>query len=303
NETGTWVRKRLIRGSRLVFSPAVMGDDDRIHVAFKRNHNNDLVYGALDGGAWEEETVESIPGVGSTIVGAPAIQLSPAGAPHILYPTSREYDEGNDLDEMKFAARDARGWDIETIADGAAGYAFENLAFDSTGRPHVTFSEAVTELAPWETVYGWKDDQWNLEMIDGVGWAYSLMIDLDDAPIISYQLDDPPIEELFLSYREFVNYWANETVLSTEGNLFHAISTIRNDGTIDLLSSVAGDPILPHSAFYATNSGGSWAIEPLGIFGGNVGMVVVVENPVNFLVHASGGPPPPPPQIPSESTI
>ncbi|MCC6157642.1 MAG: hypothetical protein IT350_06280, partial [Deltaproteobacteria bacterium] len=263
NEAGEWMRKRLIKGSLLVFSPAVIGEDDRIHIVFRRDGSERLVYGMLDGSDWNEETLELITIKGS--ITDEAIALSNEGIPHVVYGTSS--GENFEIDKLRYAVRDSRGWNISTIADSAEYYTRPKIAFDSAGTLHITYSVTYSELGSFEAEYGTKTSQWAFESIPDVGSAYSLAIDLDDRPVIGYRMQLEFTEETRLGRRLSPENWEEDVVLSTQGQAGAADILIRNDGTVDLISAVGDDANLPDGRYFASNAGGPWELEPLNISG------------------------------------
>jgi len=111
------------------------------HVAYYGRDSRDLKLARRDpGGAWHVETVDSSAtsgGISRNI----SLALDAQDQPHIAY-----YYCGATVpcrkNELRYARRDAAGWQIQTVTNGLAELQSDiSLALDAAGRPHIGYHD------------------------------------------------------------------------------------------------------------------------------------------------------------------
>jgi hypothetical protein len=94
--------------------------------------SSSLNYAYRDAGGWHTETVPTGGDWGSRGL-YNALALDDAGRPHISY-----YHWG-DTGDLKYALKDAGGWQIETVDSPGYVGEYTSIALDAAGRPRISY--------------------------------------------------------------------------------------------------------------------------------------------------------------------
>ncbi|MEW6172725.1 MAG: Ig-like domain-containing protein [Bacillota bacterium] len=179
---GTWqVEIADAVGIAGLYSSITMDVYGHPHISYFDDTNDDLKYACKDESGWHRETVDSTGSVGSNT----CIRISPAGYPCISYRDITNTD-------IKYAYKDESGWHNETAVSSvyALGDCQTGLAFDSSGRPHISYFTYVNS-GVYYLEHAWKaEDGWHAETVDNAAdrpgkWS-SIAIDAADNIHISY---------------------------------------------------------------------------------------------------------------------
>jgi hypothetical protein len=151
-----------------------------------------------DGAAWHSETIDADP---DGVAANPWTVVDGAGRIHVT--TIRTGD-------LRHAVHDGSGWSYETIqSEGAVGH-WSSMAFDSAGRPHVTFIHYDTYQLRHAR---WDGSAWQVEIVDyGVfSKAPWLIMGPGDEPMVAY-FDSAPEGVLKVARRPPGGGWRITTV-------------------------------------------------------------------------------------------
>lgn len=184
------------------------------------------------------------------------IAVDPQGRPHVSY-----YD--NTDGKLKYATRDDIGvWTIETADSGSTRRGLcTSIALDSDGQPHISYYDETNA----NLKYAYRLDvgsgfwvQTTVESGGDVGRFTSIALDANDDPHIAYH--------------DFTNGWTKYATRPASSWMIDTVDT--GDFTAGWYCSIALDSNgKPHMSYqdafaifsgvlkYATNAGGSWAIE------------------------------------------
>ncbi len=190
------------------------------HLAYGRDH---LYYAWRDAAGWHDETADS-----ATLVGSVAsLALTASGAPRIAY-----LDTLND--KLKYAARLASGWQVETVADAA--YGGVSLGVDSSGYAHISYWDGQRLKYAYQDAGGW-----HFEIADnssGTGQRSSLALDQGGKPHISYW--DYVGNDLKYAYKD-AGGW-HQMIVDDMGNLGEYSSIAVDDSGRVHISYFSGYP-------------------------------------------------------------
>jgi len=154
-------------------------------LTYYNDTDGDLVFASFDGNSWSLETVASDGDVGKYS----SLAYDGQGRASISF-----FEQtGGSSGSIRFAFQDGRDWVLETVGEltgFSEGNARRNssLAFDSTGRAHVIFSDTT---GVWYSVRG--DAGWQTEQIVTadlpLGQLVSLVLDSSDTPhLVLYEI-------------------------------------------------------------------------------------------------------------------
>ncbi len=125
--------------------------------------------------------------------------------------------------DLRFAQRVEGIWSIETVAETGDAGRFSSLAFDGSGRPHVSFVRMVDGPTA-DVVYatrgesGWEEERVStlssLELgFTGARRSTSLALTAEGAPVVAFA----DTEAVWLATRSAGGAWRAETVLARSG--------------------------------------------------------------------------------------
>jgi len=180
-----------------------MDRNNRPHIAYFDDDNDDLIYARYNSTKWETESVDSIGRVGHNL----SLALDSFDRPHISYSDITNND-------LKYAYYDGNKWINETIdSQGVVGW-HTSIAVDSHDHPHISYHKYREGNATLEHLkYAFHDgNQWHNETVDSqgdVGWGSSIAIDSNDRPHIGYI---EPTKHHVKYARYDGDVWHNETV-------------------------------------------------------------------------------------------
>jgi hypothetical protein len=143
----------------------------------------DLMFATFDGSSWNIEAVDTDGDVGKY----PSLAFDAQGRAHISY----FLQDGESSGTIRHAVQNGTGWAISDVAQIAAfeiGNARRNssVAIDSTGTPHIAFSdtESVWYAAPGRS--GWDTQLVASSGALPLGQLVSLVIDGNDVPHVGF---------------------------------------------------------------------------------------------------------------------
>ena len=143
------------------------------------------------------ETVDENGNISWFSIGAHAITIQ-NGYPYIAYACG---------DELRYAYKDEKGWNIETILNEKDEIRYVSMMMDSNGYPHICYHG----MENYDLKYVYFDGaEWNKETVlsDGyIGGSCSIALDSNDYPHIAcYRTDSPKEND---RDQEYV-YWNGE---------------------------------------------------------------------------------------------
>ena len=171
-----------------------------------------------------------------------SLAVGPDGLPALTYYNDRDGD-------LVYAGFDGTEWSLETVASEGDVGKFSSLAFDSQGRPHVTFFDD-TGGASGQVLYATRgDDGWTVEEI---GTLDSVVQGMTGARrITSLALDAQDVPHVAFSDESVIRYatrseagWQVQDVVTAEDRPLGQLVSLRLD-SVDT----------PHLAFYEVTSG------------------------------------------------
>jgi len=167
-----------------------LASNNNPHVSYigESELNNTLMYGEWTGSNWNTMILDSNE---SSNFHSASISLDSSSYPHIIYGESintGERDESGGLiylNNVKYAEWNGQSWNIQTVFLNVTS--FGNVALDSNGYPHFTYSvESSVEYASW------NGSNWHSEFVDSNNPIFDdrgltfLALDSRDKPHISY---------------------------------------------------------------------------------------------------------------------
>ena len=157
------------------YNSITVDSNNRPHISYFDETNDDLKYAYWDGSSWQIETVDSDGSVGWYS----AIAIDANNRPHISYFAATN-------DDLKYAYWDGSSWQIETVdSDGSVGW-YSAIAIDANNRPHISYFDETNDDLKYAY---WDGSSWQIETVasDGsVGWYSAIAIDANNRPHISY---------------------------------------------------------------------------------------------------------------------
>ncbi len=239
--------------------------------------NGDLKYAAWNGTSWYIQTVDRSYQVGVRS----SLALDTSGYARISYgvyygwPT---YDS-----DLRYAAWNGTGWDIQTTVDPAVRVDHPSLVLDASAAPHISYSDSTNRALKYAA---WNGTGWDTETVDSPGSAVgdvSLTLDANGDPHIGYQAGN------LLKYAAWRGAsWDIQTVDSA--------SIVRY---ISMALDASGHAHISyhdnssHYLKYAASNGSSWDIQTVDNSPGNIGMYSCVAVDAGGYSHISywGGSP------------
>ena len=157
------------------FTSLALDSNDRPHISYYDEGNDDLKYTRWTGSTWAIETVDAPGNVGYYT----SLALDSNDHPHISY-----LDVIND--DLKYARWTGSAWNIETVdSTGDVGWD-TSLALDSSDNPHISYFDFSNKDLKYAW---WTGSAWAAETVDAsgdVGRDSSIALDSNDYPRISY---------------------------------------------------------------------------------------------------------------------
>jgi hypothetical protein len=180
--------------------------------------------------AWRLDTLaDSICEETCTAVASSALAIDVAGQPHVVYTRLRPL--GSNFSDLWYAQQKGDTWIHNVVAPvGLYGVERVALALDSSGSPHVSFSQGpapdllsgfyITTDWQFETVF--EGDQW-------IGRGVDLALDREDAVHLSFLAYDQTLRDTNLMYAQRDDQgWQVETVV--EGDVGVASIAVDSNG-------------------------------------------------------------------------
>ena len=165
------------------------------HISYFDATNDSLKYARHNGLGWQIETVDSAREVGAYT----SLALDGLGHPHVSY--CMHSPHASTCEELEYARYDGTAWWAETVDDAGLVGAYNSLALDGAGRPHISYYDS----ANGDLKYAWRDETgWQVETVDStgnVGQHASLALDGLGQPHVRY-FDGYPNYDLKYTWRD-----------------------------------------------------------------------------------------------------
>ncbi len=209
------------------YNSIAIDSNNRPHISYFDDTNDDLKYAYWDGSSWQIEAVDSNGSIGLYS----SIAIDSNNRPHISY-----FDDTND--DLKYAYWDGSSWQIETVdSDGSVGW-FPSIAIDSSDNDHISYGKFNDLRADWNLKYTTNaSGEWVVETVDSdgsIGWFPSIAIDSSDNVHISYSDGD----------NEDLKY-------TTNASGEWVVETVDSDGSVGWFPSIAIDSNnRPHISYF-----------------------------------------------------
>jgi len=157
---------------------SIFVDNGNIHIIY--GNGNELKHAYYDGNKWNIETIDDAEGE----ICYPAAVIDSEKHIHACY-----FVYGSN--DSKYAFYDGESWNVETFLPHTATEMFiaGTIAVDSNDLPHVAFNRYVKNEGNDQGYAYYDGSKWNVELIDtegNVGGCWSIAIDANDNPVISY---------------------------------------------------------------------------------------------------------------------
>ena len=223
-----------------MFSSLALDSNNNPHIAYFnlfRPENTSVKYAEWTGSKWSIQTVD-----GDGIIGTfPSLALDSQNNPHILYRdlpmlkyaswtgtewafqsigSPGEYGSDNSLvldandnprlsyreivnSELRYASLDNSRWILDTVdSEGTSCGAYNSLALDSFGNPHICYMQSIPAVGLKYAYY--EGSAWHVETVDsggtGVGFDTSIAVDPAGRVHISYFSFIPGTFNCYLKY-------------------------------------------------------------------------------------------------------
>lgn len=178
------------------YSSLALDSDNRPHVSYYHETNDELRYAFWNGTGWNVETADSNGSVGSHC----SLALDSNDRPHISYFGGLQ---------LLYAFHDGSNWQRAVVDSGGRVGGYTSIAMDSFDRPHISYFDWDNEDLKYAY---WNGTAWENETVDGdgrMGEHSSIAVDSLDRPHISYSDWDNGT----LKYASWNGTaWRNETV-------------------------------------------------------------------------------------------
>jgi hypothetical protein len=219
-----------------------------------------LLVGALDGDAWQSETLLAS---GAGMYGLnTAIDIDSSDRSHVAYTLA---DDWTGPGAVRYATpRESGGWQIRTIESGNNVGRFPSLAVDDDDQVHVAWINAsVTDPNVADVRYGQLvDGQWEIETVaqlDSVRLGFS-----GARKLVSLEVDSTGTPHLAYGDRNSVSYatrdsviddWAETSVVQTEDGILNGLVVLSLDSNEE-----------PGIAFWRPQAGAGQGVVSLALF-------------------------------------
>ena len=212
-----------------------------------------LQYASESGGIWTNETVANVDSGTGNIWPFTTLRFDSSNNPHILY-FMIQNSTGSLVIIPKYASKLNGAWSIETLNFMGNETGLASLDLDSTGNPHLSYTDSNGNLK-----YAVKSNGvWTSQAVDSSGnisSKTSLVLDHAGNPHISY-IDSNG----YLKYAaQSAGVWNTETV-STDPTMESGVSLDSSGNPNLIFISTAPDGSI-YNLNYAVKSGGKWNIE------------------------------------------
>ena len=189
------------------------------HIIYNNETDDNLEYAYEDAGGWNYEVADNTGTVGDEC----SIVLDGSDYPHVSY-----LGRTNGSTDTLYAYKDAGGWHTETAGsdgDSATITSTTVIDLDSSGYPHIAYTEYFTGAKPRQVYYAYKDGGgWHTGLVDNEETAYHLLgfdLDADDLAHISYY--DMINDDMKYAERDAGGNWTKE-IVDSDGNVGHSCS-------------------------------------------------------------------------------
>ena len=192
--------------------------------------------------------------------------------PHIAYTqwvmgnphNKTDWSPRDGIDSLIYTSWNGETWTSQTVATDAA---FEDLALDSLGNPHILYKDTYIGGLKYAS---WKDYNWQLQTIDPNGFSGSLALDSMGNPHIAYITNGNATNHFFLKYSSWTgSSWSTQIVdASSKGNTYSASLKLDAQNQPHIMYTVDTVSYNPYNSSetlkYATFHDNRWTIQTLG---------------------------------------
>lgn len=236
------------------YTSLALDANENPHISYIDRVDQVVKYTYSDGSSWNAQVVGEGRTTGTYLDWSTSLALAPNGKVHISY-----FGRGEDLE---YAYWDGSSWAGQTIDSAGVVGAFNSLAVDQTGSPHVSYYDWTNyQLKYAKATWTGSSWSWSIQPVDGgpgedyVGQFTSLALDGSGEPRISYY--DSTNKDLKYAAWDGAS-WNIETVDST-GNLGDHTSIALDESGHPHISYYSGTG--PADLKYAYWDGSEWAVE------------------------------------------
>lgn len=175
-ESAWYISAIDIPGKVGLWSSMDLASNDKPHVSYCDNTNDNLKYAYLGPEFWHIFTIDSVGDVGHYT----SIAVDSNDRVHISY-----FDETNC--NLKYAYYNGTTWNISTIdSDGDVGRYCTSIAVDSNNNPHISYYDFTNDCLKYAYHNGSTWELSVVDVLDHAGRRSSIAVDSEDRPHISY---------------------------------------------------------------------------------------------------------------------
>jgi len=273
------------------YASIALDSQNKIHIAYYDEQNNDLKYATNSSGTWTIQTLDRTGEVGRFA----SLAVDSNDYVHISY-----YD--GSTNHLKYAANAAGSWSYETVDNAIGVGRYTSIAIDSNSRIYISYADDANN----DLKIAWNEGSgWNPETVDNsgeVGTFSCIAVDDDDTVHISYY--DQTNTNLKYATNSSGS-WSTEVVDADSAGPYSSIAVDPDDQihigyhaeTLvkkEKIDPDTGDPMevpVPfHTLRYATKTGGTWHPEDIEVSeenSGRLGSCVSLAAPTSEDVYIS----------------
>ena len=268
-QNGAWTNE-IVDGGVSVGEGASLALDanDRPHIAYKDTLKGKLRYAHWTGDRWQIQTLANV--YPWNLQGT-AIELDPAGRPHILY--------GGDVGNggLYHAFWDGGGWQFESLFTGA--FLGPSIAIDKSGHLHISFIDLYDAA-----MYGFDDgDGWQFEQVGSADFDVGTSVTLDSSgePHIAYVSSAGGDGTSVMYAVRPAGVWTTTAVMNNTENV--GVSLVLDD---------SDNPHIANGKAYLSFDGSAWHEEPIPGLSGNYFESIALDQASRPIISALryGGP-------------